>query len=90
MTLDEIKNSIEHGSDVTVCIQMLTAYIHVHPDSDEAYYLRGVRYWSMGRRSESINDYLAAIRINPKSKATMALKTAYEILNFYNKDIFNP
>ncbi|MBD5269762.1 MAG: hypothetical protein K2M67_02670 [Muribaculaceae bacterium] len=90
MTLDEIKSSIQQGKDAEVCIRMLTEYIAVNPESDEAYYLRGVRYWSLGRRSLAINDYLAAIRINPNSKATMAMKTSYEILNFYNKDIFNP
>lgn len=90
MTLDEIKKMIERGDEGTACISELSEFIARHPDNDEAYYLRGVRHWSMGERSQAINDYLAAIRLNPKSKATMALKTSYEILNFYNKDIFNP
>ena len=46
--------------------------------------------WAMNRRSAAINDYLAAVRLNPRSRAGQALKAAYDILNFYNKDLYNP
>ena len=90
MTIQEIKAHIDAGDPGEVCVEMLTVYINEHPTDDEAFYLRGVRYWSMGRRSLAINDYLAAIKLTPQSKATMAIKTSYEILNYYNKDLFNP
>ncbi|MBD5204481.1 MAG: hypothetical protein HDS82_06405 [Bacteroidales bacterium] len=90
MTIQEIRAHIQEGYDSEKCIQMLDLYIAEHPEDDEAFYLRGVRYWSLGRRSLAINDYLTAIRLNPESKATMAIKTSYEILNYYNKDLFNP
>jgi len=35
-------------------------------------------------------DYLAAIRINPESRAREALKAATEILDYRNKDLYNP
>ena len=74
-------------------VKALTAYIESHPDAadlDEALTLRGMKYWGMQKRSAAINDYLAAIRINPDSKAVQALKAANEILDYYNKDLYNP
>lgn len=74
-------------------VEWLTEYIDSHPDAadlDEAYTLRGMKYWGMQKRSAAINDYLAAIRINPESKAVQALRAANEILDYYNKDLYNP
>lgn len=51
---------------------------------------RGRVYWALGKRSDAINDYLAAQRINPSGKAKELLKATYEILNYYNKDLYNP
>ena len=59
--------------------------------SDEAALIeRGRLFWALGRRGEAINDYLAARRINPEGKASQLLKATYDILDFYNKDLFNP
>lgn len=52
--------------------------------------MRGLRHWADGNRSAAINDYLAAIAINPKSRAVAALNAANEILDYYNKDLYNP
>lgn len=71
-------------------IAKLSAYIANHPDDDEALTLRGIKYWSSGQRALAIKDYLAAIRINPDSKAAEALKAANEILDYRNKDLYNP
>lgn len=90
MTLEEIKKRIENGEDGEKAVALLSEYLKGKPDDDEALYIRGRKYWSLGDRANAINDYLAAIRINPYSKATMAIKTSYEILNYYNKDLYNP
>lgn len=71
-------------------IPFLDSYIALHPDDDEGYRIRGVKEWALGKRSAAINDYLAAIRINPDSKAKMALRASYDILNYFNKDLLNP
>lgn len=71
-------------------VETITAYLADHPDDEEALTLRGMKYWSLGDRSQAINDYLAAIRINPDSKAKMLMKSTYDILDFYNKDLYNP
>lgn len=71
-------------------IYILSAYIEEHPGDDEALTLRGIKHWSAGHRALAINDYLAAIQINPESKAAEALKAANEILAYRNNDLYNP
>lgn len=71
-------------------IAQMTARIAGNPGDEEAYILRGRAYWSLSRRSDAINDYLAAQRLNPEGKATQLLKATYEILDYYNKDLYNP
>lgn len=89
MTIDELKAKIEN-LDATPAIEILDTYISEHPKSDEALTLRGMRYWSQGRRALAINDYLAALKINPHSRAGSALAAANNILSYYNKDLYNP
>lgn len=57
---------------------------------EEALIERGRLYWALGQRGAAISDYLAAQKINPSGKATQLLKATYEILDFYNKDLYNP
>jgi tetratricopeptide (TPR) repeat protein len=85
MTLDEIKTLAPAEA-----IIRLDAFIVAHPDNDEAYTLRGLRHWALQHRSLAINDYLAALSINPASRARQALDAANDILNYYNKDLYNP
>lgn len=71
-------------------VRYLTTVIDADPTDDNALLLRGRTRWALDDRAGAITDYLAAIRINPESPAKMYIKTAYEILNFYNKDLLNP
>ena len=86
-TLDEIKEAIRKGLSPE---EGLTDYVETHPGDDEALTARGMQHWSMGDRASAINDYLAAIKTNPESKAKMALKATNDILDYYNKDLYNP
>lgn len=71
-------------------VKAIETYLIENPQDDEAYTIRGLKYWSMGRRREAINDYLTAIKINPESRARMALQYANSVLDYYNKDLLNP
>ena len=71
-------------------IVALDRFIELNPDNDEAFTFRGLRHWGLNHRKEAINDYLAALKINPESKAKMALQYANSILDYYNKDLLNP
>ena len=57
---------------------------------EEALIERGRLYWALGQRGAAISDYLTAQKINPSGKASQLLKATYEILDFYNKDLYNP
>lgn len=89
MTFQELKTSLS-TANYDEAVSLLTDYIAAHPDSDEAYTLRGMRHWGAGQRAAAMNDYLAAIRINPDSRAAQALRAANEILDYRNKDLYNP
>ena len=92
MTGSELKESIR-GMGADEAVAWLTEYIDSHPGDpslDEALTIRGMKYWGMQKRSQAINDYLAAIRLNPQSRAVQALKAANDILDYYNKDLYNP
>lgn len=90
MTLEEINAKIEQGLPPSEAIPLLDELIAAEPRNDAVLLRRGMMHWSCGHRADAINDYLAAIDINPDSKARMALKTANEILDYYNKDLYNP
>lgn len=71
-------------------LEELGKRIEADPYDEAALIERGRLYWALGRRSEAIGDYLEAQRLNPNGKATQLLKATYEILDFYNKDLYNP
>lgn len=71
-------------------LDVLTRHLAAHPDDEDALIERGRLYWALNKRSCAINDYLAAQRLNPEGKATQLLKATNEILDYYNKDLYNP
>lgn len=85
----ELKAKIKN-LDYDEAIALLDSYIASHPNDDEAYTVRGMRHWGAGKRSLALNDYLSAVRLNPESTAAQALKAANEILDYRNKDLYNP
>jgi len=85
-----IKNMINDGN-VDMAIQELKAYLSNidNPLQDEAYYLLGNAFRKQGNWQEALNNYQLAIDLNPESPAADARKMALDILNFYNKDMYN-
>ena len=49
----------------------------------------GNAYRKKGDWQGAINNYLMAMELNPESPAVNAYKMANEILDFYNKDMYN-
>lgn len=78
------------SEETSARLNALDARIAADAADEEALIERGRLHWSLGHRSEAIGDYLAAQRINPSGKASQLLKATYEILDFYNKDLYNP
>ena len=56
---------------------------------DELFYLLGNAWRKMGNWQMAMNGYLEAVHLNPESPAAQALEIANEILDFYNKDMYN-
>ena len=56
---------------------------------DEAYYLRGNAFRRGNNWKQAIDDYTRAIELNPNSPALAMRQSCIEILDFYNKDMFN-
>jgi predicted negative regulator of RcsB-dependent stress response len=56
---------------------------------DELFYLQGNAWRKKGNWQMAMNGYLEAIHLNPESPAARALEIANEILDFYNKDMYN-
>lgn len=56
----------------------------------EELYLRGNEHRRKGDWQEAINCYIEAIELDPKSPAAEAKTMLDDILNFYNKDAYNP
>ena len=77
--------------DADRAIAVISDFIAANPGSADAYVMRGLKYFGRGNRALAINDFLEAHEIQPDSVATKtALDSANSILDFYNKDLFNP
>lgn len=56
----------------------------------QEYYRLGNRFRCEGNWQEAINNYIAAIALDPDSPAVEAKRMLEDILNYYNKDMYNP
>lgn len=84
-----IKELISQG-DVDSAIQLLDKYLLTSSaGKDEAYYLLGNAYRKQGNWQKALNNYQSAIELNPDGPAMQARKMVMDILNFYNKDMYN-
>ncbi len=71
-------------------IAALTARIDARGADADALYHRGMLYWKLGRRGAAMSDYAAAAAIDPASPAAAALEQARSIMDFYDRNLYNP
>ena len=87
--LNTIKELIREGK-LDTAIEQLNAYIKSDTtQDDEPYYLLGNAYRKQSNWQMALNNYLEAMERNPESPATNAHRMVMDILNFYNKDMYN-
>jgi tetratricopeptide (TPR) repeat protein len=87
--LGNIRKLIENG-DTEHAIKELNAYIEAHPEADDMpFYLLGNAHRKHGDWQMALNNYLEAIDRNPESPAVHARRMLMDILEFYNKDMYN-
>ena len=55
-----------------------------------AYYLRGNAYRQQGNVRMALNSYLESMDIDPDGPAAEAYRHRQELLDFSNKDYYNP
>lgn len=58
--------------------------------NDAVAYELGNAYWKRQDWKRCLDSYACAIKLNPDSPATEMRKMVLEILQFYNKEMFNP
>lgn len=85
---EEIKALISQGA-LPEAISQLDRLIGTTCTDDELFYLRGNAYRKQGNWQQALNNYLEAISLNPQSPAVEAHRMLMEILEFYNKDMYN-
>ena len=89
ISLTHIKEQIKDGN-IEAAIYGLNQYIQEKQDcNDEPCYLLGNAYRKRGDWQLALNNYLEAIERNPESPAIHARKMLMDILEFYNKDMYN-
>ena len=87
--LSTIKELIKEGK-LDTAIEQLNAYIQSDTtQDDEPYYLLGNAYRKQSNWQMALNNYLEAMERNPESPAVNAHQMMMDILNFYNKDMYN-
>lgn len=70
-------------------LALLTDAIAKTPGS-ELYYMRGRLFWKIGRKGDAMSDYASATALDPSSPAAKAMEIARDVMDFYNKDLYNP
>ena len=58
--------------------------------TSEEYYQHGNEYRKKGNWQMALNSYMEAIALDAESPAVQAKQMLENILNFYNKDAYNP
>lgn len=86
--MEDIKKLIYEGK-VVEAIRLLDVLIEENETCDEAWYLRGNAYRKINDNRQALNNYLRALELNPDSPARQAHDMLIDILNFYNKDMYN-
>lgn len=74
---------------ISEVIKFLEEYVEANERDDEAYFLLGNAYRKMENWQMAMNCYGQAMEINPESPARLAYDMVVQILDFYNKDMFN-
>ncbi|MBQ7985246.1 MAG: tetratricopeptide repeat protein [Bacteroidales bacterium] len=93
MQTEQILQTIRNLTESEQYIQALEtveALLANEPENDWAWYLKGNIYKKQEQWQQAINSYSQAIAINPANPATTMRRICKDILNFYDKTLYNP
>lgn len=92
-TIQEIKDMLSR-SEGEEALAAATEIVESKGVSKEtlanAYYLRGNAYRQQGNVRLALNSYLESMELDPDGPAAEAYRHVQELLDFYNKDYYNP
>jgi tetratricopeptide (TPR) repeat protein len=92
-TIQEIKDMLSR-SEGEQALQATNEIVENKTVSREtlanAYYLRGNAYRQQGNVRMALNSYLESMDLDPDGPAAEAYRHVQELLDFYNKDYYNP
>lgn len=92
-TIQEIKDMLSR-SEGDEALNAASEIIESNGVSKEtlanAYYLRGNAYRQNGNVRMALNSYLESMDLDPDGPAAEAYRHIQELLDFYNKDYYNP
>ena len=92
-TIQEIKEMLSHseGQEALEAANEIVENKGVGRDLlANAYYLRGNAYRQQGNVRMALNSYLESMELVPDGPAAEAYRHLQELLDFYNKDYYNP
>ncbi len=86
---EAVREMISRG-EVSAALERLKCIETLNPNNmDEVFYLRGNAYRKLGDWRMALNNYSFAEELNPNGAAAEAKRVIMNILEFYNKDMYN-
>lgn len=70
-------------------LKQADAFLEEDKQDDMLWYLRGNIFKKQEQWKQAIDSYTEAISINPKNPATTMRRICIDILNFYDKTLYN-
>ncbi len=86
---EQIRKELE-GGNVQNAIALADRHLSTRADDTTLHYLRGRAYMKKADWREATNNFLRAEQLDKNSPAAEARRMIDEILEFYNKDLYNP
>lgn len=83
-----LKNDLLDGKTEEV-VEQLKVYVAQHQGDAEAHFLLGNAYRKMENWELALNNYRVSMDLDPSGPARMAYDATIEVLDFFNKDMFN-
>ena len=88
VTIDDVQRLLEDGN-LQGALTEVTKLIAQEGDNDKLYYLQGKIHLRNGEWQAATNAFLQAQELNPESPAKEQLAMIKDIMDFYNKDMYN-
>ncbi len=82
--------SLTEGEEYAKAMQEIDTLLSKDDKNDMAWYLKGNIFKKQEQWQDAINCYTQAISLNPKNPATTMRRICIDILNFYDKTMYNP